>query len=226
MWLSENNINTDFISIKEVSFLSVDKQVIAQKVEQTITDYPTLRFDIEAMTLSGELPISEFQSMTSKLNQIPGQKLLQIDTSQVVLLNNQVDLSDSQVINEQLFVTLVGEISTVQITFESGESGLGEDQSANLDKVAELYLKVEALATRLNRSANLVIVGASDSTGESAYNQRLSRQRALVVREALIERGLKPEHVFSVGVGEIDLPGDIKSTRKVLFNVMFAELNN
>ncbi|MEQ3658897.1 MAG: OmpA family protein [Glaciecola sp.] len=225
-WLAENNINTDFIQLKEVVFLSVDKRVIAQKVTQTISDYPTLRFDIEAMTLGGELPISEFQSMTSKLNQIPGQKLLQIDTSQVVLLNNQIDLSQSQAVNEQLFVTLVGEISTVQITFESGESGLGEDQSANLDKVGELYLKVEALATRLNRSANLVIVGASDSTGESAYNQRLSRQRALVVREALIERGLKPEHVFSVGVGEIDLPGDIKSTRKVLFNVMFAELNN
>jgi outer membrane protein OmpA-like peptidoglycan-associated protein len=225
-WLTDNNINTDFIRVNEVVFLSVDKRVIAQKVAETISSYPSLRFDQETMHLSGELAISEFQSMTSKLNQIPGKSLLQIDTSQVLLQNNQVDLSQSEAVNEQLFVTLVGEISTVQITFNSGESGLGQDQSANLDKVGELYLKVEALATRLNRSANLVIVGASDSTGESAYNQRLSRQRALVVREALIERGLKPEHVFSVGVGEIDLPGDIKSTRKVLFNVMFAELNN
>lgn len=225
-WLTDNNINTDFIRVNEVVFLSGDKRVIAQKVAETISGYPSLRFDQETMHLSGELAISEFQSMTSKLNQIPGKSLVQIDTSQVLLQNNQVDLSQSEAVNKQLFVTLVGEISTVQITFNSGESGLGQDQSANLDKVGELYLKVEALATRLNRSANLVIVGASDSTGESAYNQRLSRQRALVVREALIERGLKPEHVFSVGVGEIDLPGDIKSTRKVLFNVMFAELNN
>ena len=129
-------------------------------------------------------------------------------------------------VNEQIFIRLVGEISSIQIGFDVGETALSPEQSTGLDKVSEHYNNIERLAKKLNRSTNLVIVGASDSTGERGFNQRLSGQRSLVVREALIARGLKPEHVFSVGIGEIELPGNIKTTRKVLFNVMFAELND
>ncbi|MBF7074104.1 OmpA family protein [Glaciecola sp. MH2013] len=225
-WLAQNDIDLTLLSISEISLISLNNKAIKLKVERLMQAYPTLSFDPEMALVRGEIEISEFQAFLNKLNTIPGIEQLSVSTASVDLIREEIDLSNSKEVNEQLFIQLVGEISSVQVIFESGEASLPAEQSTNLDKVAELYSTISLLAEQLQRSTNLVIVGASDSTGEKSYNLQLSRQRSLAVRNALIERGLQAEHIFAVGVGEIDLPGDIKSTRKVLFNVMFAELND
>lgn len=226
VWLEQNNIEQSYITVSEIPFISIDTALVKQKIASIVSQYKSVTFDTQAMTFVGKLELNTYQTLSGKLDQVPGNELLNIDRTGLDIIDNAIDLSDNRAVNEQVFIRLVGEISSVQIEFETGETSLSADQNAGLDKVSECYNNVQLLASKLSRSANLVIVGASDSSGERSFNQRLSRQRALVVREALIERGLKAENIFAVGIGEIELPGNIKATRKVLFNIMFAELNS
>ena len=67
-----------------------------------------------------------------------------------------------------------------------------------------------AFLGRLNQLANtmnqyhetmIVIVGHTDSTGQAAYNQELSERRADSVRYYLINQGVDPYRIQTVGYG-------------------------
>jgi outer membrane protein OmpA-like peptidoglycan-associated protein len=49
---------------------------------------------------------------------------------------------------------------------------------------------------------DVLVVGHTDKVGSDAANDLLSRQRAEVVRKALIARGIAPENVVAVGRGK------------------------
>jgi outer membrane protein OmpA-like peptidoglycan-associated protein len=49
---------------------------------------------------------------------------------------------------------------------------------------------------------DVLVVGHTDTVGSDAANDVLSRQRAEVVRKALIARGIAPENVVAVGRGK------------------------
>jgi outer membrane protein OmpA-like peptidoglycan-associated protein len=49
---------------------------------------------------------------------------------------------------------------------------------------------------------NVVIEGHTDSVGSEEYNLGLSQRRAEAVRMALVERGVRAEHVRAIGKGE------------------------
>lgn len=73
--------------------------------------------------------------------------------------------------------------------------------SADIDSGNDALLRqlvVEAQAC----PGNLTIAGHTDSQGDAAMNQALSEARAAAVREALIELGVAPGRLDSVGYGE------------------------
>lgn len=49
---------------------------------------------------------------------------------------------------------------------------------------------------------DLVVIGHTDTVGSAAFNDQLSRQRAEVVRNALVARGIAVERIVVVGRGE------------------------
>jgi outer membrane protein OmpA-like peptidoglycan-associated protein len=51
-------------------------------------------------------------------------------------------------------------------------------------------------------NAKFSIEGHTDSDGGEAMNQKLSEDRANIVKEAMIERGIKAENLNAVGFGE------------------------
>jgi outer membrane protein OmpA-like peptidoglycan-associated protein len=51
-------------------------------------------------------------------------------------------------------------------------------------------------------NAKWSIEGHTDSTGSDKLNQKLSEDRANVVRNAMIERGLNADNITAVGFGE------------------------
>ena len=59
-------------------------------------------------------------------------------------------------------------------------------------------------------TGDVTIVGHTDTSGASAYNQRLSARRASVVSDALQARGVDAEAIDTAGRGEDDLA---KATR-------------
>ncbi|MGE0763122.1 MAG: OmpA family protein [Bdellovibrionales bacterium] len=74
------------------------------------------------------------------------------------------------------------------------------------DALAPQFLQsLKRLADYLKRPPGfkeLVIEGHTDSVGSSEYNEKLSHRRAGSVRKAMIEFGVSPDKVKSVGYGE------------------------
>jgi outer membrane protein OmpA-like peptidoglycan-associated protein len=65
---------------------------------------------------------------------------------------------------------------------------------AELDRVAKVLSDYP--------QTTIQIQGHTDSSGAEAYNQALSERRANAVRDALIQRGVAPERLTTIGFGE------------------------
>ena len=81
------------------------------------------------------------------------------------------------------------------VYFDSGKSTLkGIGTSALLDEMKEILKNYP--------NTKFSIEGHTDTDGSKAFNQKLSDDRANAVRNALIEKGVKPENLTAVGFGE------------------------
>ncbi len=60
-------------------------------------------------------------------------------------------------------------------------------------------------AARKGGQSHIRVVGHTDTSGPSDYNQRLSERRAKVVKEVMVQMGARPASIQTSGVGETDL---------------------
>jgi OOP family OmpA-OmpF porin len=73
-------------------------------------------------------------------------------------------------------------------------------------KAEQLKVLDDVIASaRSGGQTNIVIVGHTDTSGPSDYNQKLSVKRANVVVEALVQMGARRAALHASGVGETDL---------------------
>ena len=91
------------------------------------------------------------------------------------------------------------------VYFEWDSSNLTSQASAVVDQAIANIRDREDCST-----GGVSIVGHTDTSGASAYNQRLSARRAAIVSDALQERGIDAESIDTDGRGENDLA---KATR-------------
>lgn len=103
----------------------------------------------------------------------------------------------------------VAECSTVNqsfvVYFEWDRADLTSQASAVIDQA------IANIAERSDCAAGgVTIVGHTDTSGASAYNQRLSARRASVVADALVTRGIESTNIETAGRGETELA---KATR-------------
>jgi len=70
----------------------------------------------------------------------------------------------------------------------------------------EAYEKLDRLATIaiLSPDYEIVIRGYTDNVGSYRFNERLSRSRAGIVKDYLVEKGIGPGRIEAVGMGESD----------------------
>jgi outer membrane protein OmpA-like peptidoglycan-associated protein len=66
------------------------------------------------------------------------------------------------------------------------------------------YTELDRVAKILNSypQTRITVEGHTDATGTEAYNQALSEKRAMTVKNALIQRGVDPIRIESIGYGE------------------------
>ena len=66
------------------------------------------------------------------------------------------------------------------------------------------YAELARVSNVLNRypQTTIRVEGHTDSKGSEAYNQALSKKRALAVKSALTQRGVDPTRIQTVGFGE------------------------
>jgi len=86
------------------------------------------------------------------------------------------------------------------VTFKSDV--LFDTNSAALK--AGSYDEISRVAQVLNQypETTIMIAGHTDSTGSDTYNQQLSEQRAMSVKNALAGQGVNPARMSAVGYGE------------------------
>jgi outer membrane protein OmpA-like peptidoglycan-associated protein len=80
------------------------------------------------------------------------------------------------------------------VLFDFDSSILKPGAYAELDRIAKILNSYPQTSIRVE--------GHTDSIGTEAYNQALSEKRALTVKNALIQRGVDPMRIESIGYGE------------------------
>ena len=83
----------------------------------------------------------------------------------------------------------------------------------------EAYEELDRLATiaALSPDYDIVIRGYTDDVGSTAYNKRLSKTRTQIVRNYLVGKGIDPEKIKTISMGEQDplLPNTTPAGRAV-----------
>jgi outer membrane protein OmpA-like peptidoglycan-associated protein len=78
----------------------------------------------------------------------------------------------------------------------------------------------------MEKKLHVEIVGHADDLGNSDYNLKLSINRALSVKEYLLQQGISEERIITYGKGETApaVPGDSEESRKLNRRVSIAFL--
>jgi outer membrane protein OmpA-like peptidoglycan-associated protein len=98
-----------------------------------------------------------------------------------------------------------------QIYFDTGSAVINADSALTITRVA----------MQIASGANVALTGYTDSTGDSAANEQLAKDRAIAVRDALIAEGapaanitLDPPLFVTAGVGDDRAARRVEITRK------------
>jgi len=114
-----------------------------------------------------------------------------------------------------------GVLASSDIEFETDSAELKKDSKKVLDEVGEVLSEWP--------EAEVEISGHTDSSGEEAYNQKLSEKRAETVRAYLLENfhELRKENLRTVGYGEKrpEASNDTAEGRRINRRVEFRILN-
>ena len=94
--------------------------------------------------------------------------------------------------SEDVQATLASYAKT--INFEYGKTSIKEEANKTLQAIVEILVQYP--------NANFVVEGHTDSVGSTAFNQKLSEQRAAVIVDFLTSNGVDASRLSSVGLGE------------------------
>jgi outer membrane protein OmpA-like peptidoglycan-associated protein len=90
----------------------------------------------------------------------------------------------------------------IAVTFDSGI--LFAVNQATLQPAGQQNLRDLVASLEEYEGTEVLVVGHTDSTGETAYNQGLSERRADAARNFLTGAGLDPGRVRAIGRGELE----------------------
>ena len=87
------------------------------------------------------------------------------------------------------------------IMFPFDSSVITDDEMVNIDSLADTLKEYP--------DTNVVINGWASSEGAKLYNSKLSGQRAIAVKSALLARGIAKDRINTIAKGETGIFGDL-----------------
>jgi type II secretory pathway predicted ATPase ExeA/outer membrane protein OmpA-like peptidoglycan-associated protein len=143
-------------------------------------------------------------------------RVLRIKPNHVVLIQDDVHLIKQIHKEERDQIPEIGAMETSAYEEDLSEPQTGQDSSLinyrpiiNFDyrtaKITpEAYEKLDRMATiaKLTPAYEIVIRGYTDNVGSYRFNKELSRLRAGIVKGYLVKKGISPERIETVGMGE------------------------
>lgn len=133
-------------------------------------------------------------------------------------------------LSEQQVMMLVLDPKEDEKVVVFGDTHFDYDQST-LSPEAKKLLDKDVQSLKENPQINVRMAGYTSAKGTAEINQKLSERRANAVRNYLIEKGIAPERITTIGYGrtrpalfEVS-PGDIntkeaKANMRVLFEIV------
>ena len=116
------------------------------------------------------------------------QIMLQVKTNEAEALRAQMAAMQAEQTERGMVLTLG------DVLFDLNEAELKASGERTVARLADFLMKYENRRVRVE--------GYTDSTGDEAYNQRLSERRAMAVYEALLNMGISSARVEVEGYGE------------------------
>lgn len=103
--------------------------------------------------------------------------------------NNRASIERDRENTDVLLATFKGDVF-----FDFDSAAMKPGAYSEIDRVTPVLVKYNHTAIQVE--------GHTDAIGTEAYNQQLSEQRAETVKNVLIQRGIDPKRIRSVGFGE------------------------
>ena len=222
-WLSANNIPTKNLTITQRAYLSLDTEIVKNKVASIMQHYPNteISWTNASPIFNGEITSLEKLSLQNELAKVSGLNFDYTWLASLKITDLEQELANDPVITRAILDLNIAKIDRLTVGFAKGQSQLSTESISTLVTVKNQFNRLIQLAESQGLSLGLVIMGATDSVGSAAFNRRLSQTRANVVKTKLQELGIEDSRLNAIGLGTIDLPSTDEGARKVLFNVIY-----
>jgi len=135
---------------------------------------------------------------------------------------------DDSFVREREFDTSEQHVEEQMILFPVNSSALLPEQAWRLESIEEQLNKLQETAQELSREIHVNVYGRADQTGAESKNATLSKERAERVLSALLERGVSPEMLTAIGLGNSEpirhgsATHQLEVNRSVSFKVQVA----
>ncbi len=223
-WLESQDINTSKVIILEEPFVSLQKNVVIDKVSSLVAttnnELTAIYEENDTLFLSGEMTIDALRAFSRELRAIPGISQLKPDLSGIDIVDGA--RANTEELNTAVINDLVARISSTHLAFAIAQENLDSEQLEVLERLGQELQQLQLLAKELNLSVAVFILGASDNSGSSARNLALSKLRANNVKEALLPMKVDPSILFPIGLGQLSL-SEGSMGRTVFINVLLSD---
>lgn len=231
-WLEKESLEDENIVVHETPFQSLEKHILDGYLDAFIKQYPDINFEIresntnqsvsQELFLFGSLSSTSIEEFLQRLLLVPGINRYTLNYSQLELTEIELDSATKLNMKQAMFERLIGNLSGFQIDFDVNNTSLDTLQKEKLKSLSKTLIHLKQLASELNIDTNIMIIGTSDSIGQTSKNIELSRSRADTVKSHLIQLGVDRAFLFATGIGEVVLSSSGVTTRKVVFTVMYS----
>ena len=186
----------------------LDDTTAQPTIDQLVVDVSAAQsragFDAVSVRRDGDLIILEGQAQTSADAAAIGAVARSVDgvesiDNRIVIVAGSAETPPASTVTPPTpsSLSLAERLAAAgNITFETASAEITEPGFAIIDGVAAILADAPSLPVEVH--------GHTDSDGDATVNQRLSQERAQAVVDALIERGVAPDRLTSIGFGESD----------------------
>lgn len=188
--------------------LELDMAPVAMNADDLLLPYLERRYglgsQVSVQLQDGVLRIAGPLS-AQQLEQISADSWVQglvrtLDSTQV----NIIPPPDQRALDQQHWRELVDTIQHERFYFGEDSPLLDSSEATKAVRMLEQLRELTALAKKLElQHLQILIQGYADSTGTDARNSRLSRDRALELRDFFIAHGVDPGLLTGMGVGSL-----------------------
>ena len=190
------------IAFNKQPYLSIDDSIVLQRAKQVLTPPPQVNFAVKnsLLTVTGKAPTDWSKLLQNRWRQVAGV--------------SQLNTDDLRVFDPNLprINALIREIESMVIPFENNKALLSEASNNLITKVGATWGQLINLANKSNKPIKLMLTGYSDSTGTELINNKLSQQRAEIVKQRLVTNGIS-EHIFVNAVAGKSIKRNERSVR-------------